>query len=177
MKPQGRRGEVAADILTDFPERFSRRKRLFVLDAGGARRELELEGWWPHKGRAVLKFRRVDSISDAEALAGCDIQLPRAERVELPEGEFYVADLLGCTVTDVASGREVGVIDDVHSGSGEALLLVVKSGTREYLLPFAQEFLKRVDIAAKRVEMSLPAGLLDLDAPLTDEEKQEQAGE
>jgi len=171
---QGRRGEVAAELLTDFPERFRERRRLYLTSPRGLRRELELESHWPHRGAVVLKFRGVDSISDAETLVGCEIQIPRAERVTLPENQVYVADLLGCTVVDTVSGAELGRIEDVQSGSGEALLLVVKAGAKEYLVPFAAEFLGRLDLERKRIEMALPQGLLELDAPLTEAEKRAQ---
>jgi 16S rRNA processing protein RimM len=163
-KTQGRKGEVAAALLTDFPERFRTRKRLLALEGearGGRRRELELEDYWLHKGGVVLKFAGVDSISQAEALVGCEIQIPRAERAELPQGSVYVADLIGCAVSD--GGREIGKIRDVQFGAGEAPLLVIEDESKkELLVPFAEEFLERVDLERRQVSMKLPAGLLDL---------------
>jgi 16S rRNA processing protein RimM len=120
----------------------------------------------------VLKFAGVDSISDAEALLGCEIQIPAAERAALEEGAAYVADLVGCEV--VASGRTIGAVAEVQFGSGEAPLLVVREGKREYLIPLAQEYLRRMDVPAKRIEMQLPEGMLELDAPLSKEEKEAQ---
>lgn len=175
IKTQGRHGEVAADILTDFPERFAERTRLLALDDAGARRELRLEGFWPHKQRLVLKFAGVDSISDAETLVGCEIQIPREQRAALEEGSAYVGDLVGCEV--IAGGRVVGIVADVQFGAGEAPLLVVREGKREYLIPLAQEFLGRMDTAAKRIEMELPEGMLELDAPLSKDEKRSQSQE
>lgn len=172
VKTQGRRGEVAAELHTDFPERFSERRRLFAQPPVGERRELELEEFWPHKGRLVLKFLGVDSINDAEALVGCELQIPEEERAELPAGEFYVSDLVGCTV--IADGRELGAIAELDFSAGEAPLLIVRAGKKEYLLPFAQEFVEQFDIPGRRLKMKLPDGLLDLDAPLTAEEKAEQ---
>src|SRR5260370_690524 len=169
-KTQGRKGEVAAALLTDFPERFRTRKRLLALEGearGGRRRELELEDYWLHKGGVVLKFAGVDSISQAETLVGCEIQIPRAERAELPQGSVYVADLIGCTVSD--GGREIGRIEDVQFGAGEAPLLVVK-GAKGYLIPFAAEYLEQVDVELKRVAMKLPSGLLEVDAALSRQE-------
>jgi 16S rRNA processing protein RimM len=169
---QGRRGEVAADLHTDFPERFAQRRRLFALAADGTRRELEVESQRPHKGRMVLKFSGVDSISDAEALLGAELQVQRDERAELAPGEAYISDLVGCTVLDC--GRAIGRIAEVQFGAGDAPLLVVKSGGHEYLVPFAREYLERVDLAASKVEMMLPEGMLELESPLTNEEKREQ---
>lgn len=175
-KAQGRVGEVAADLFTDFPERFEQRRRVFALDAAGKRRELEIEQHWFHKGRVILKFAGVDSISDAEQLAGCEIQVPGEERAPLESDAVYVSDLIGCRLID--GGREVGEVADVVFGAGEAPLLVVKNvakdGAKEYMVPFAQQYLKSVDAAARQIVMNLPEGLLELDAPLTDEEKQRQ---
>ncbi len=144
---------------------------MFALAADGSRRELELESSWPHKGGIVLKFRGVDSISDAERLVGCEVQIPREQRAPLEAGAAYIADLVGCEV--IVSGRAIGRIEDVQQGAGEAPLLVVK-GDKTYEIPFAQEFVRSLDVEHKRLEMALPDGLLDLDAPLTEEEKNEQ---
>jgi 16S rRNA processing protein RimM len=170
-KTQGRKGEVAAALLTDFPERFATRKRLFVLDRGNQRREMELEDHWFHKGGVVLKFLGVDSITEAETLVGCEIQIPLAERAELQGDSVYISDLVGCAVSD--SGREIGRIVNVQFGAGEAPLLVVE-GDKEYLVPFATEFLESVDLQRKQVSMKLPAGLLELDAPLKQEKSERQ---
>ena len=167
-KTQGRHGEVAAELHTDFPEKFAERKKLFALTADGKRSELRLEEYWPHKSYVVLKFAGVDSITDAEALVGCEIQVPLEQRAELDAGA-YVSDLVGCEVFD--RERPVGKIKDVQFGAGEAPLLVISSGAKEILIPFAQEFIAGIDIAGKRVQMKLPAGMLELDAPLSAEEK------
>jgi len=187
-KTQGRHGEVAAILLTGFPELFATRKKLFALSGTGpgdaaqasvaalARRKLDLDEHWFHKGMVVLKFAGVDSISDAETLVGSEIQIPRSERARLGNDEFYVSDLIGCTVTD--SGREIGRVKDVQFGSGEAPLLVIEGGVilgkKEYLVPFAAAYIEKIALEQKRLEMKLPEGLLELDAPLNQEEKQRQ---
>jgi 16S rRNA processing protein RimM len=177
-KTQGRRGEVAATLLTDFPELFATRRKLHALSEAGSttpgvvlRRALDVEDHWFHKGMVVLKFQGVESISDAEKLIGSELQVPRSERAELGSDQFYVSDLVGCTVTD--SGREIGRIDDVQFGSGEAPLLVVE-GEKQYLVPFAAAYIEKIALDEKRVAMKLPPGLLELDAPLSQEEKQRQ---
>ena len=172
VKPQGRHGEVSAELHTDFPERFAERKRVYALRADGSRSELQIEEFWPHKGRVVLKFQGLDSIEDAERLRGCEIQIPLEERAPLEEGSAYVGDLVGCTVFD--GGREIGGVKDVQFGAGEAPLLVIASGKRELLVPLAQEFLVAMDTAAKLIEMMVPQGMLELDAPLSAEEKKRQ---
>ena len=146
--------------------------RLWALAEEGSRRELKIEELWPHKGALVLKFAGVDSISDAEALVGCELQVPRQQRAQLESGWIYVSDLAGCMVFD--SDREIGEVEDVQFGAGEAPLLVVKAGSKEFEIPFAEAYLKRVDVAGKRIEMQLPEGMLEVNAPLTPEEKEQQ---
>ena len=176
IRPRGRTGEVLAALFTDFPERFAERRRLFLLPASGegARREMELEDHWFHKDQLVLKFKGVDSISQAETLKGCEVQVPQAERTLLESGTVYVSDLRGCLLLD--RGREIGPIRDVQFGSGEAPLLVVQ-GAREYLVPFAAEYIEKIALEQRRVEMKLPEGLLEVDAPLSGEEKRRRPEE
>jgi 16S rRNA processing protein RimM len=188
LKPQGNRGEVAAEIHTDFPGRFAERRRVFAFSGEDQRRELRVENCWPHKGRMILKFSGVDSISQAEELAGVEIQIPARERAELEPGASYISDLIGCAVRvelQESTGKssapvfeEIGRVADVQFGAGEAPLLVVRgegAGSREHLIPFAQSYLRSVDTAAKQVLMTLPEGMLELDAPLSREEKERQA--
>jgi 16S rRNA processing protein RimM len=177
MKTQGRRGEVAAEVHSHVPDRLHAGVRVYALAADDTRRELHIEDAWPHKDWLVLKFAGIDSISEAEAesLVGSELQVPLSERAELEPGAAYVSDLIGCRLYD--RGHEVGAVSDVRFGAGEAPLLVVGSGKSELEIPYAQEFLVRVDIEHKRIEMKLPEGLLDVNAPLTDEEKREQRKE
>lgn len=170
-KTQGRKGEVAVFLLTDFPERFASRRHLLALDRRGQRRELHLEDHWFHKGQAVLKFAGIDSISDAETLVGCEIQVLRSERAVLESGTVYVSDLIGCVAYD--GGHEFGKIKDVQFGSGEAPLLVIH-GEKEYLVPFVAAYVEKIALEQKRIEMKLPQGMLELDAPLSREEREQQ---
>jgi 16S rRNA processing protein RimM len=174
VKTQGRVGEVAAELHSDAA-RFAAGMKLFALGkAQGPRRELEVEEVWPHKGLLVLKFRGVDSISDAEVFIGAELQVPSTERAELEEGWTYVSDLIGCEVTD--HGREIGRIEDVQFGAGEAPLLIVAGGAwKKFDVPFAEAYLEGVDIARRQVRMNLPEGMLEINAPVTAEEKQQQA--
>ena len=162
-KTQGRKGEVAATLFTDFPERFASRKQLFGLDSKGQRHELSLQDHWPHKGQIVLKFAGVDSISQAEMLIGWEIQISRSQRAKLEEDQVYVSDLVGCSVYD--GNCLLGTIQEVLFGSGEAPLLVV-CGKKEYLVPFAAGYIEEMALEQKQVRMKLPEGLLDLDSSL-----------
>jgi len=174
VKTQGRRGEVAAEVHSDVPGRFAEGMKLYALAKGSdARRELVVEDIWPHKGLAVLKFQGVDSMNDAELLIGSELQVPDSERAELEQGWSYVSDLVGCVVVD--GGREIGRIEDVQFGAGEAPLLMVASVGKKFEIPFAEAYLEAVDIAQREVRMKLPEGMLEINAPVTAEEKREQA--
>ncbi|MGA7363963.1 MAG: ribosome maturation factor RimM [Candidatus Sulfotelmatobacter sp.] len=175
VKTQGRRGEVAAEILRDAPDRFTAGMKLLAQPRGSnaGRLELVVEDLWPHKGLLVLKFAGVDSISEAETLVGCELQVPRSERSELQAGWNYVSDLVGSAVLD--QGRDIGRIEDVQFGAGEAPLLIVRdAGGRLVEIPFAEAYLDSVDVERKQVRMKLPEGLLEVNAPITAEEKREQ---
>jgi len=172
IKTQGRHGEVAVQVHSDIPDRLHPGLRLFALAEDNSRRELQIDDAWPHKDWLVLKFAGVDSISDAEILIGSELQVPASERAELEAGAAYVSDLIGCVLFD--RDREIGAIRDVRFGAGEAPLLVMGSGKNELEIPYAQEFLVRVDLDGKRLDMNLPEGLLEVNAPLTEEEKREQ---
>jgi 16S rRNA processing protein RimM len=170
VKTQGRIGEVGVEVHSDVPDRFVEGMRLFALTLNGARRELKVEHLWPHKGMLVLKFAGIDSISDAEMLLKCELQVPAEERAKLEPGWTYISDLAGCTVFD--GERVIGKVEDVEFGAGEAPLLVVRGDAKEpYEIPYAQAYLERVDLAAKEIRMKLPEGMLEINAPLTKEEK------
>jgi 16S rRNA processing protein RimM len=175
VKTQGRRGEVAGEIYSDVPGRFALGMRLLALprEPNSIRRELEVQDFWPHKGLLVFKFAGVDSISEAETLVGCELQVPQSQRSELQAGWNYVSDLVGCSLLD--RGRDIGRIEDVEFGAGEAPLLIVRDVSRRVEIPFAEAYLDSVDLERRQVHMNLPEGLLEVNAPLTAEEKREQA--
>lgn len=177
VKTQGRHGEVAAEVHTDVPDRFAAGMKLLAMaGAEAARRELEIESLWPHKGLLVLKFRGVDSMSDGEALIGSELQVPQAERAQLDEGWNYISDLVGCALFD--HGKEIGRIEDVQFGAGEApLLMVAAQEDKKFDVPFAEAYLERVDVERKQVRMNLPEGMLEINAPMTEEEKRQQRRE
>ncbi len=115
----------------------------------------------------------MESISEAESLVGCELQIPASQRAELEPGSAYVGDLVGCVVWDAE--RQIGRVSDVRFGAGEAPLLVV-SGGEQYEIPFAKAFLESIDLADKLIRMRLPEGMLEVNAPLTEEEKKRQKG-
>jgi 16S rRNA processing protein RimM len=143
---------------------------------------LHLDDFWAHKDWLILKFAGVDSITEAETLLGAEIQIPRSQRAELEPGAAYVVEIVGSRVivTGPAAGgtaRELGAVVDVQFGAGEAPLLIVRGpAKREFMIPLAQEFVRRMDLVAHVIELELPTGMLDLDAPLSAEEKERQKG-
>ncbi|HLJ78216.1 MAG TPA: ribosome maturation factor RimM, partial [Acidobacteriaceae bacterium] len=154
VRPHGRRGELIADILTDFPDRFHERRRLLLIPPpriGTAPREVLLENFWFFRNRLVVKIEGIDSINGAEALRGYDLAIPAAERAPLEDGSVYVSELIGCRVADLnAEAADIGEVVDVDRGSSSTDLLVVRrSGRRgaeaEVLIPFVQEYLVRID--------------------------------
>jgi 16S rRNA processing protein RimM len=172
VRPQGRKGELLAELLTDFPERFAERRRLFLRSSeGAAPREVRLEEHWLHKGRLVLKLEGVESIEDAEPLRGHEVVIPRAERAPLDEDSVYIADLAGCMLYDRASDGVVGEILGVDRESSNMPLIVVRAAGGELLIPFAKAYQPRIDLDGRRMEMTLPEGLLALNDPLTAEER------
>lgn len=186
VRPQGRRGEVLADLLTDFPEKFHQRNRVFLLTPTPTKkivepREIELQKHWLHKGRVVLKFAGIDSINDAETLRGMEVAIPREERATLAENEVFIGELIGCRVFAGTNLEDIGEITEVDVESTSVPLLVVhRPRGDEVLIPFAKAFLNRMDVASKRIEMTLPEGLLEVNAPLTEAErlaKQQESAE
>jgi 16S rRNA processing protein RimM len=173
IKTQGRRGEVAVELHTDVPDRFRQGMRLWALQKDGRRRQVTIEDLWPHKSFLVLKVEGIETISDAETLVGAELQLPRSERAQLEQGWTYLSDLIGCTVFD--REREVGQIEDVQFGAGEAPLLVVRGKEQKaklpYEIPFAEAYLDRLDLERRQVRMKLPEGLLEVNEPLAKEKE------
>lgn len=179
LRPQGRKGEVLAELLTDFPEQFTERTRVLLGPAGfggeaTAARSMEVSSYWlpvgKNEGRIVLKFAGIDSISDAETVVGLDVMVPREERVALEDGAIYIDELVGCTLYDGPTA--IGVVSDVQfamtpdgarrMAEAAPLLAVTSEDGNEVLVPFAKAFLVGVDVADRRVNMVLPEGLIEV---------------
>jgi len=167
LRPHGRRGEVAAEILTDFPQRLARLASVELWDARTPPRRVAVRGCWLSKsrgGQAIFHFEGSDSISEAEKLVGLQVQIPLSERVALPAATYFVTDLVGCEVAgrggpSMGRVREVQFIGEQISG---APVLVVDSPRGELLIPLAQEICVTIDTDAQRIEVVLPEGLFDL---------------
>ena len=160
-KPRGVKGEVACDLLTDFPERFDGLAEVIAVFPGGRRERLKLEGHWLHGGRVILKLEGFDSPETAAALAGCELTVPESEAVELEEDEFYDWQLEGCRVETV-EGREVGTVREVlHTGGAAPVLVILDERERENLVPLAESICVEVDVAARLIRVDAPEGLLE----------------
>lgn len=155
VKPQGRRGEVAIEPLSDRPDRFTTLRRAFVPATAGEAREVRVSSAWPHKGRYVLKLEGVDSIEAAERLRGLELRIPEEELEQLPAGSYYHYQLAGLRVFD-ASGEALGVVESVLETGGAAPVLVVRGPSGETLLPFATEWVRSVDLAERVIVVERP---------------------
>jgi 16S rRNA processing protein RimM len=184
LRPRGNKGEVAAELLTDFPQRLTELREVFVGDpAKSEPRRVGLLSCWlsqNHRGQAVFHFAGCSSISEAEKFRGLDVLLPIELRVTLPAGHYFLSDLIGCLVFECA--REAspvasspcslatapsllgGVTDVQFTGEGApgTPLLVVDAREGELLIPLAEEICTSIDVRARRIEVTLPGGLRDL---------------
>jgi 16S rRNA processing protein RimM len=161
VRTRGLKGELVADVLTDFPSRFENVKHLFGVAPGGERKHLELENYWFQNDRMVLKFFGYDSVDSAKSLVGYEFGVPETERVELAKDEYYDWELEGCLVEDNL-GAAIGTVREILRTGGVELLVVENSKRREYLIPMAAPIVTEIDIARKRILVDPPEGLLDL---------------
>jgi 16S rRNA processing protein RimM len=186
LRPRGNKGEVVAELLTDFPSRFSTLKQVFLGKDNGEPKPVGLQHFWVdrnHWGMGVFHFAGCSTISQAETFRGCDVLLPFRDRVELPAGHYFVTDLIGCTVCELPGGpaklssppcameeapRVLGTVRDVlFTGEGVAgtPLLQVDTPQGELLVPLAEDICTSIVVAARRIEVRLPEGLRDINIP------------
>jgi 16S rRNA processing protein RimM len=188
LRARGNKGEVAAELLTDFPERLTRLKEIFVGNADGKNepRRMTLKSCWlsqNHRGQAVFHFEGVESISDAEKFRGLEVLLPFEQRVTLPAGQYFVSDLIGSSVFENPASVPMvssspcslaeapyllGTVRDVQFPGEEfpgTPLLEVETSRGEILIPLALDICKKIDTAARRIDVVLPEGLRDLNQP------------
>ena len=161
-KTRGNRGEVTAVVLSSRPERYQDLHEVFLfgpgLPAAGEKREVE-EAWY-HLQTLVLKFRGIDTISDAETIYGAEVRIPASQRISLDEGEYFESDLIGCEVLDRRSGESLGKVTAWDDGGGSGLLVV-----GDLLIPFARSICVEINPSEKRITVELPEGLKDLNRP------------
>jgi len=160
-RTRGLRGEVIADLLTDFPERFDGLETLIAVAPDGSQSSLQIEEHWFHGNRIVFKFAGYDSIEAAKEFAGFELAVPASERVELTENQFYEWELKGCRV-DSIDGESIGSVTGVIRTGGVEVLVVENEAGREFLIPMAQEICISVDVEKKLIRVDPPQGLLEL---------------
>ncbi|MCS6884582.1 MAG: ribosome maturation factor RimM [Acidobacteriota bacterium] len=162
VRPHGTKGEVIAELETDFPERFSNVKSVYLCSTTSSSQVTKtlLESFWFHKGRVILKFAGYNNRSSAETLRSYRVKIPKEELVNLPEDTYYEFELIGCKVLKEDKSYIGEVIALMPTGSVPNL--VVKGSDREYLIPFASAICIEVDISAKLIVISPPEGLLSL---------------
>src|SRR5262249_33746233 len=184
LRPRGNKGEVSAELLTHFPERLRTFRALFPSNSKSAPRSFQLKSFWEdrnHPGFGVFHFEGISSINEAEKLRGLEIQIPFEQRVSLPAGKYFVTDLIGCSVFELPSAPPqvssspcslaeapalLGSVRDVFF-PGESQpgtpLLAIDTSSGELLIPLAEDICKKIDVAARRIEVLLPEGLRDPD--------------
>jgi 16S rRNA processing protein RimM len=153
LRARGNKGELAALPLS---ARLAEVTHVIVNDA-----PMEVEHTWTHGDRVIFKFKGVDTITDAERLAGADVSIPLEERPAASEGEYYQSDLIGCQVVD-QTGRTLGNVQYFQETGGVPLLEIRTQAGKELLIPFAKAMLTNIDLEHKRIDVNIPAGLLDL---------------
>ncbi len=159
-RPHGIRGEVVADILTDFPDRFNEMEEVLAVRGKELIGSLTLENVRFHQDRLLLKFAGYDSPEKSDELRGVSLVITHDELVELPEDEYFLFDLIGCEVFTLDQ-QLIGIVIKVED-FGAAPLLVVKQDEREFMIPMNHEICPEIDTAAKRIVVNPPVGLLDL---------------
>ena len=160
VRTHGLKGEIVAELLTDFPERFEDLDELILVSPAGERKSGQLEDHWFQKDRVVLKLAGYDDVDRAKELVGYDFAVPEADRVELDEDEFYDWELEGCTVK--VGEKSIGEVRSVMRTRGPAVLVVADDSGSERLVPLAAEIVVSIDKAARVILIDPPAGLLDL---------------
>jgi 16S rRNA processing protein RimM len=167
LRPHGIRGEIAAEILTDFPKRLTKLREVWLWDArAGASADAIVEKCWlsfTRGGQAVFKFAGVERIEDVEKFRGMEVQVPLSERMELPDGSYFISELVGCEVWEVdgdGGQTKLGLVSGVQESGTPVLEVQTMDG--EVLIPLATEICRLIDVKARRIEAVMPEGLRDL---------------
>ena len=160
VRTHGLKGEVVAELLTDFPERFEDLEELVVVAPSGERRMGQLEDYWFQKDRVVLKLADYDDIEKAKELIGSDFAVRESERVLLEQDEYYDWELEGCTVK--VGDESIGEVRSVLKTGGAEILVISDNSGKEQLVPLAAPIIVDVNVAAKTIVIDPPEGLLEL---------------
>ncbi len=159
VRTRGLKGELVADLLTDFPERFEHLEGVTAVTPDAKKLDLKIEDFWFQNGRVVLRFAGYDTIEKAEALRGCEVCVPESETVDLDTDEYFDWQLEGCRV-ETLDGTAVGEVTGVMRNGGTEVL-VVKDSENDHLIPFVEAICTEVDIENKLIRIDPPDGLLE----------------
>jgi 16S rRNA processing protein RimM len=160
-RAHGNKGQVIVNLETDFPEeRFRPGATLLVGPAAEPRQIADVRF---HQGRPIVGLEGIETMNDAEALAGAELRMPVAALAPLPEGTYHHHRLIGCEVRD-RQGTVIGRVSAIE-GPMERSRLVIDGARGEVLIPLAAEICISVDPAAQQIVVDPPAGLLDLNTP------------
>ena len=163
-KAHGVRGEASVEPWTDSLDRFDDLETVTLVSPDEAQtREVAVESVRIHAGRALMKFAGIDAPEDVQLLHNWTVEIPEEEARELEEDEYFLHDLAGLTLID-AEGRTRGVVVEAYEGGGGILLNVKRPDGREFELPFAADLCTEIDLSSKRIVVTLPEGIEDLDA-------------
>ena len=154
-RTRGNRGEITALALSSKPERYQALRDVYLFGGGEPH---QIESAWFHDGILILKFRGIDTISDAEKLVGAEVRIPASQRIPLEPGEFFQTDLIGCEVVERKTGQSLGHVTRWEDSGGCGMLIV----ENELMIPFARSICVEIDPAARRIAVELPEGLKDL---------------
>jgi 16S rRNA processing protein RimM len=160
VKTHGLKGEVVAELLTDFPERFEDLEQLVLVSPKGDQKPIQLEDFWFQKDRVVLKLGGCDDVDAAKELIGYEFAVPESDRVQLEDDEFYDWELEGCTVK--VGDDSIGQVRSVMKTGGAEILVVSDASGKEKLVPLASDIVVKIDTSAKTIVVDPPEGLLDL---------------
>lgn len=160
VKPRGLKGEIVAELLTDFPERFEDVDELVLVSPRGERITKRLEDYWFQNDRVVLKILGYDDVDTAKELVGFEFAVPESERVQLPADHYYDWELEGCTVT--AGDESIGEVKSVLRTGGAEILVVTDNGGKERMIPLVDSIVVEIDPEQKTIVVDPPEGLLDL---------------
>jgi len=159
-KPHGLGGEVAVQALSDVEDRFAVGSVLDLAVPGVARRSVRVRSSRPHGRSLLVAFDGVVDREGAELLRGGRLEIDRSLVPPAPDGEYYHVDLVGCRCF-AADGSELGVVGRVLEDGGGEILGIDDGHGQELLVPFVHSYLERVDVAARRIDLNLPEGLIE----------------
>lgn len=160
--PHGIRGEVRVLPLTESPDRFDGLERCFLVSSDEkSRKEIDIRSVRTADRMLLVSLADVDSRDQAKALNGCLLSVSRDQAIQLPPGRHFIFDLIGCEVFDREAGG-LGLLQDILQTGANDVYVVKRTGKKDLLIPVTRQVVCSVDIAARRIEVNLPDGLLEI---------------